>query len=104
MSEFLKNEDQRKIYDLIHYNPGLHLSRIAELLDMKISEVQFHLQYFEKKRKIIVTKETGIKRYYVDDSRVRKRDKRTLEIRGKIYDLISQNPGLYLSKIAEIID
>lgn len=104
MSGFPDSEKQKKIYNLIFHNPGVHLSKIAELLNMKISEVEYYLQYFEKKGIINVTKEAGYERYYIEDRRVKTRDKRTLGIRKEIYDIVAKNPGLYLSKIAEMLD
>ena len=62
MNEFLEKENLRKIHDLIKKNPGLHLSKIAELLNMNITEIQHHLQYLEKKGIITVTSEVGYKR------------------------------------------
>jgi len=100
MNEF-SQDLQRKIYDLIAHNPGLHLSKIAELLDLKISEADAHLRFLERKGKIVVSTETNIARYFIDERKVKTRDKRTLEIRRKLYDIIANHPGLYLSQIAD---
>lgn len=103
MDKSIEKDTQRKICDLIARSPGLHISKIAELLDMKISEVAFHLEYLEGMGRISVSKDTSIERYYIEDSRVKTRDKRSLETRREIYNIVAQNPGLYLSKIAETV-
>ena len=103
MNNSNEKETQKKIRDIIARSPGLHISKIAELLDMKISEVAYHLEYLEEKGVISVSKDTSIERYYIEDSRVKTRDKRSLETRREIYNVVAQNPGLYLSKIAEMV-
>lgn len=103
MNEFLEEEIQRKICDLLSQNPGLHISKIAELLNIKIAEVKYHLHSLENKHIIFVTKDAGYERYYIKKRRVKAREKRTLEKRESIYNLIAQNPGLHLSKIAEML-
>ena len=103
MDMSVEKEIQRKIRDLIARSPGLHISKIAEMLNMKISEVAYHLEYLEERGVISVSKDTSIERYYIEDSRVKTRDKRSLETRREIYNIVAQNPGLYLSKIAEIV-
>ena len=96
-------EIQRKIRELIAHHPGLHLSRLAELLNMKISEVAYHLEQLEEHGVIYVSKDTDIQRYYLEEKHVKTRDKRSLITRRKIYAVITQNPGLHLSKIAELV-
>ena len=97
-------EAQKKIYNLIARNPGLHLSKIAELLNMKISEVAYHLECLGKNKSIRVHKDSSIERYYIYHHKVKTRDKRSLETRQNIYTIIAKNPGLHLSKIAEFLD
>jgi len=65
MDDILELETRRKIYDLVSKNPGLHLSRIAELLVMRTSLVEYHLIYLEKNQIIIPSKQSGYARYYV---------------------------------------
>jgi len=63
--DVLELETRRKIYDLIAKNPGLHLSKIAELLGMRISLVEYHLFYLEKNELLVPVDEAGYNRYYV---------------------------------------
>jgi len=102
--KFLELEIQRKIYNLIAKNPGLDLSKIAQILNIRASQAGYHLQLMEKDGLISVIKEAEYKRYYIGDFRAGIQDRRILRTRRKIYDLISKNPGLHLSKIAEILN
>lgn len=104
MNETIEDENLKKIHKLLLSNPGLHLSKIAELLDMRISEVDFYLQYLQKKELVFIIKEAGYQKYFINDQRVKSRDKRALDTKKKIYDLIVANPGLHLSKIAALLD
>jgi len=65
MDDALELNTRRKIYDLVTKNPGLHLSRIAELLNMRISLAEYHLIYLEKNQVVIAVRELGYTRYYI---------------------------------------
>ena len=66
MNELLELETRRKIYELVSRNPGLHLSKIAKLLKMRISLVEYHLLFLEKHHAIRGIKESGYTRYYIE--------------------------------------
>lgn len=104
MNELSDQEIEKKIYSFIEKNPGLYLSKIVELLDMPISSLENFLQKMQREGKITTVEKTGYKRFYVDKGKLRAKDKRVVEIRDRIYYLISKNPGLHLSKIAELMD
>lgn len=104
MNKFLESEEQRKIYNLILKYSGLHLTKIATLLNMKIQLVEQHLRQLEEKGVISSTDDTGYKRYYVEEKKVGAQDKRTIITQREIYELIEKNPGLHLSKIAEMMN
>ena len=103
MNDFLEKQSQRKIYNLLVKNPGLHLSKIAELLNIPITQVERDLQILVRNRNIIVSSEDGFKLYYSKDDIVGEINNRILETRQKIYDLILKNPGLHQAKIAQIL-
>jgi predicted transcriptional regulator len=79
MDDVLELETRRKIYDLVAKNPGLHLSRIAELLEMRISLVEYHLIFLEKNQIVILSKESGYARCYVRGA-VGTEDKRIIAV------------------------
>ena len=75
MQDVLDLETRRDIYNLIEKNPGLHLSKIANLLSMRTSHVEYHLLFLEKNELIKSEKEKGYKRYFIK-GQVGVRDKR----------------------------
>ena len=70
MNELLEIETRRNIYDLITKNPGLHLSKIAQLLSLRLSLVEYHLRYLEKNNIILGISEEGYKRYYIENVKI----------------------------------
>ena len=97
-------ELQKTILEIIENNPGIHLSKIAELLDLKISTLEQHLSLLKQSGKIEVLDMGGYRRYYLDFSRKKSRKKRTYAMRKIIYQTIEKNPGIRLAKIAEKIN
>ena len=79
MEDILDLEARRKIYDIISKNPGLHLSKIADLLQMRISHVEYHVHFLEKHEIISADKSTGYLRFYVKGT-IGVQDKRYLSI------------------------
>jgi len=79
MEDILDLEARRKIYDIISKNPGLHLSKIADLLQMRISHVEYHVHFLEKHDIITIDKSTGYLRFYVKGT-IGVQDKRYLSI------------------------
>jgi predicted transcriptional regulator len=73
-------ETRKAIYDLIKRQPGLHLNKIAELLDMGPSLALYHLNYMEKHQLVTVVKDefSYYKRFYVKESRVGVEEKKIL--------------------------
>jgi len=65
MSKDFDVENQEKIYLLIQKNPGLNLSEISKILNLKVQLVDYHTRYLVSKKLIIYDKEKGFKRYYV---------------------------------------
>jgi predicted transcriptional regulator len=96
-------EMQKNICDIIAKNPGIHLSKIAELLDIKIAVIEQQLRNLEINERITSIEIDGYKRYYFEDKRSGIRDKRIKETRKQLFELIATNPGLHLSKIAEML-
>src|SRR5512136_827411 len=65
MDEILELDTRRKIFDLVSRNPGLHLSKIAEVLQMSVQLVEYHLLYLEKNVVVYAERESGFTRYYI---------------------------------------
>jgi predicted transcriptional regulator len=81
MDDILELNTRRKIYKLIKKNPGLHLSKIAEILNLRISHVEYHLHYMERNGFLTSLKETGYIRYYCkEDEKIGHHDKKILTV------------------------
>lgn len=104
MNKLLESEEQRIIYNLLRKYPGLHLTKIATLLNMKIPIVEQQLGRLEEIGVVSSKLDAGFRTYYVEEGKVGAQDKRVLETQRKIYELIKKNPGLHLSKIAELMN
>ena len=78
MTEILELETRRKIYNLIVKNPGLHVSRIAELLDLSSQLIDYHLLYMQRHELITIELEEGYKRCYIKGE-IGSEDKRILK-------------------------
>jgi len=96
-------ETQRKIRDLIAKNPGLFAVKIANLLNISISEMNRHLIEMEKNNIITGVKGAGYKQYYLKPNDPSISTDNVQNTKQKIYDLIVEHPGLHLSKIAKFL-
>jgi len=64
MKEISELKIQKQIHSIIKKNPGLHLSKVAEMLQISIPLALYHLRYLEKNDLITSVKEEGYLRYY----------------------------------------
>ncbi len=81
MKEFLELEARQKIYEIIRKNPGINLSKIANILKMRISHVEYHLRYMKKHEIINSSKYTGYARFYTNNQEnIGSYDKKILSI------------------------
>ena len=65
MSDKPDLETRRKIYSLIEQNPGINLSRVAELLHLSVQLVDYHLYSMVNHELITIVKDKGYKRCYI---------------------------------------
>ena len=103
MSNTTDEEIQKKIYELLKKQPGIDRTKIAELLNLQIADVETSLQKLEKNNLILPIEEGGYTRFYHRPQQKNGKEQTTGETREKILTLITQNPGLHLSKIAELL-
>lgn len=82
-SEEIPQKTEERIYNLIAKIPGLHLSKIAEMLTMSKPLAVYHLTQMEKDKKIVVKKEIGFKRYYLATDAIETHDKELLSLLRK---------------------
>ncbi len=79
----LELETRRKIYDLVNDQPGIHLSKIADRLEMNVSLAEYHLRFMVKHDLIRTVKKGGYKRYFPEKERVKDKEK-LIELRKEI--------------------
>lgn len=68
-------KNRKKIFDFISENPGLHLRKIIELLDLSEGTIRYHINYLVKRNLIFKDKKRGYTRFYVTDSKYLKNKK-----------------------------
>lgn len=101
MNESLDDETIIRIQTMIEQNPGISLSKVAELLEIKVSIVEQYLSALQREGRIQVALEDGFVRYYrKSEKQDSEETQQLLSTRQKIYGLIAKNPGLHLSTIA----
>ena len=103
MDRSLEPEIWRKIISVIKRNSGIEISKLAELLNMNISEMESYLSVMGKMGEITISNEKNYKRCYIKKRKKGSPDRRGQEIQITIRNLITENPGVHLSRIAEIL-
>ncbi len=58
-------EIQKQIFSLVEKEPGLSLTKVAEMLNISVELARYHLQYLEKNEVVSSTKEEKFRRYFV---------------------------------------
>lgn len=85
MKDLLELDSRRDIYELVEDQPGVHLSKIADLLEMNVSLAEYHLRFLEKNDLIKSVKKKGYKRYFPTKEMVEPEDKEILfELRKEV--------------------
>lgn len=108
MVESTELETQKQIYILISKEPGLHISKIAELLRIDEPLALYHLRYLEKHELVTCVREEGYTRYYLKGE-VGIEDRKLLsllrqEIPLRIILFLLQHPGSSHKVILEQFD
>ena len=60
-------ETRRRIYEQIKKSPGIHFRELERRLQMVVGNLQYHLQYLEKKNLIRASNDGDYVRYFVKD-------------------------------------
>jgi len=104
-------ETRIKIYDLVSKNPGLHLSKIADMLDMSEQLAEYHLFYMIRNNLVIESKAEGghYKRFYLKDDDIGIDEKRKLAVLRqksllKIILLLLEHHNLKHKEIVSFLD
>ena len=106
----LDKEIRRTIYSYIDEYPGSHLREIARDLDLKPSNVEWHLRKLEQCNLIRSRKIGGKKVYYLVEGGIQARKRAIAEsiLRNKnarrIMEYLRNNPGKHLLEIAKALN
>ena len=84
--KFRKENTRTKILRLIANNPGLHLSKIADMLNIRISLAEYHLGSLERDHLITSVTEAGYRRFYIVHLKI------TYQERKKLSTLRQETP------------
>lgn len=103
MSEDSAEDKRKKICNLLAEHSGLCSKEIALALNMEQSEVEFHLRVLLQAREIQVAANGDQRRFQIKQTKIKPREKRAGTMRSNIISLVQQQPGLHLSKIAELL-
>jgi predicted transcriptional regulator len=95
-------DPETRVLRLLEKNPGLPLSKIAEILGLTIVQTEQILAKLESSETVSSVEMDGVKQYSLQQIEA-SGDRRSVETRRQIYELIQKNPGLHMTKIAEIL-
>lgn len=103
MSEDSAEDKRKKIYNLLAEHSGLCSKEIALALHMEQGEVESYLRVLLQAREIRLTANGDQRRFQIEQAKIKPRVKRAGMIRGNIISVVQQQPGLHLSRIADIL-
>ncbi|MFW3145736.1 MAG: hypothetical protein ACMUIE_02865 [Thermoplasmatota archaeon] len=77
--------------------------RLEEFFDLNRSTLRYHLEYLERKKKIIRKREGGAIRYEAVEDLLEPSSKRKLSrVQDRLFRLISGNPGITLDHLLQM--
>jgi predicted transcriptional regulator len=76
----LELESRRRIYDQIKRSPGIHFRELERRLQMVVGNLQYHLQYMEKKNLIRASNDEDYVRYFVKDKSLSENERKILSL------------------------
>lgn len=114
------NEDRQKVLDVVSEAPGLNMWEITKRLGQPLETVEQILNFLEEDGLVEVKEEGGFRRFYLkkeepgeekaEHTLLRKKieeetgESFELEARKKVFDIISEAPGLHLREIQKRLD
>jgi len=71
-------ETRRRIYEQIIKSPGIHFRELERRLQMVVGNLQYHLQYLEKKNLIRASNDGDYVRYFIKDRSLSETERKML--------------------------
>lgn len=76
----LELETRRRIYEQIKKSPGIHFRELERRLNVVVGNLQYHLQYLEKRNLIRSSNDEDYVRYFVKDRSLNENERRILSL------------------------
>ncbi len=76
----LELENRRRIYEQIRKSPGIHFRELERRLELVVGNLQYHLQYLEKKNLIRASNDEDYVRYFVKDRSLNENERKILSL------------------------
>ncbi len=99
---------RRHILDVVSENPGVHMRGLADMMEMALSSLEYHLYHLTRTGHLVTRETGGYKAFYPADG-IDRRDKDILylvrqeAVRGICMHLLL-NPGCTPKEIKEAVD
>jgi predicted transcriptional regulator len=104
----LELETRKRIYEQIKRSPGIHFRELERRLKVVVGNLQYHLQYLEKKNLIRASNDEDYVRYFVKDKSLNENERRILSFLRRsgcrhILIQLLNNPELNNKELAQAI-
>lgn len=73
-------DTRRRIYEQIKKSPGIHFREIERRLNVVVGNLQYHLQYLEKKKLIVASNDDDYVRYFAVDKNLNEKERKILSL------------------------
>jgi predicted transcriptional regulator len=102
-------ETRRQIYNQIKASPGIHFRELERRLHLVVGNLQYHLQYLEKKNLIRVSNDEDYVRYFVKDKSLDETERKMIYFLRRagcrhILLQLLRNPELNNKELSQAVD
>lgn len=104
----LELETRRRIYEQVKKSPGIHFRELERRLHLVVGNLQYHLQYLEKKNLIRASNDEDYVRYFVKDRSLNETERKIISFlrrsgcRHILIQLLS-NPELNNKELSQAV-
>ncbi|HEY3362463.1 MAG TPA: winged helix-turn-helix transcriptional regulator [Methanosarcina sp.] len=101
-------ETRRRIYEQIKKSPGIHFRELERRLQVVVGNLQYHLQYLEKKNLIAASNDEDYVRYFLTDRSLNENERKIISFlrrpgcRHILIQLLS-NPKLNNKELSQAV-
>jgi len=95
-------ETRRRIYEQIKKSPGIHFRELERRLQVVVGNLQYHLQYLEKKNLIRASNDEDYVRYFVKDRSLSETERKIMYFLRILLQLLN-NPDLNNKELSQAV-